>query len=379
MDPSIIMHKITFFPTGNADTCFIQLANGKKIIYDYANTRNANDKDDRRIDLEKTIRELVGTKKVVDVFAISHLDKDHYQGASKLFWLEHAKIYQSDERIKIKTLWVPAAAILEEGITDEGKILRAEARHRLLKGEGIRVFSCPDELSVWLESKFINPKDRKHLITNAGDFAKEFSLAHDGVEFFVHSPFAERCEDGSLVIRNDSALFMQATFEVEGEKTRLILSADCHYDLLEGIIRVTKAHHNEERLKWDINNIPHHCSYLSLAEEKNTRKTIPSDDIKWLYEMQGNERSLLISTSDVIPDVDTIQPPHKQAAAYYKDVATHLKGDFLVTMKEPTKNDPKPITIEITRSGCKQQKAIYAPAITFTNTHTPRAGWKSKN
>jgi hypothetical protein len=373
------MHKITFFPTGNADTCFIQLANGKKIIYDYANTKDLNNKDDRKIDLEKAIRDLVGKKKEVDVFAISHLDKDHYKGASELFWLEHASKYQSEERIKIKTLWVPASAILEEGITTEGKILRAEARYRLENGQGIRVFSYPDALEAWMKSKGINPEDRKHLITNAGDLAKEFSLDHDGVEFFVHSPFAERCEDGSLVIRNDSALFMQATFEVEGEKTRLILSADCHYELLEGIIRVTKAHHNEERLKWDINNIPHHCSYLSLAEEKGTQKTVPSDDIKWLYEQQGNERSLLISTSDVIPDGDTIQPPHKQAAAYYKDVATHLKGEFLVTMEEPIKNDPEPITIEITRSGCKQQKAAYAPAITFTSTHTPRAGWKSEN
>ncbi len=220
-------HSVTFFPTGNADTCLIRLENSRSIIFDYANTHDSEDEDDKRINLEDEIRSLLDDANSVDVLAFSHLDKDHYQGASELFWLEHAKKYQSDTRLKIDVLWVPAAAILEEGITEEGRVLRAEARHRFKMGKGIRVFSSPNALDKWLEDNDIDPTDREHLITDAGQLSPDFSLSEDGIEFFVHSPFAERGEDGSLEVRNESALFMQDTFDVEECLTRLLLSADC--------------------------------------------------------------------------------------------------------------------------------------------------------
>ncbi|MEO0984033.1 MAG: hypothetical protein AAFY20_00630 [Cyanobacteria bacterium J06639_14] len=367
------MPTVTFYPTGNADTCLIGLDNGRKIVFDYANTYDPS-QESKYIDLEKEIRQASGRQQKVDVLAISHLDKDHYKGASTLFELEHAKCYQGDDRIKIDTLWVPAAAILEEGITEEGRILRSEARYRLKQGKGIRVFSRPDALEDWLIDNGTSLSARRQLITDAGEIAPEFTLVRDGIEFFVHSPFAERAEDGGLIVRNDSALFMQATFDVLGRKTRLILSADCPWEILEGIIHVTKAHNNEERLQWDINNIPHHCSYLSLAEDKGERKTIPSEDIQWLYEEQGERHGLLISTSDLIPAEDTKQPPHRQAAAYYEDAATKIGGEFLVTMKEPSPHAPKPMIIEITGRGHKYKKSFVAPAIATSTQKPPRAG-----
>ncbi|MCK5746095.1 MAG: hypothetical protein KAH44_07755, partial [Oricola sp.] len=196
----IAMHKLRFFPEGNADTCLIELENERIIVYDYANMCDPDDQSDKRIDLAPEIRRAAGDNRFVDVLAFSHLDKDHYNRATELFWLEHAEKYQSDDRIKAGTLWVPAAAILEPGITDEGRVLRQEARHRLKNGKGIRVFSSPGALNDWLKDNGIDPKDRAHLITIAGELAPEFTLESDGVEFFVHSPFAEHGDTG---VRND--------------------------------------------------------------------------------------------------------------------------------------------------------------------------------
>ena len=50
------MHTITMFPLGNADCCRIDLAGGQKILIDYANTRNADDPSDKRVDLERELR-----------------------------------------------------------------------------------------------------------------------------------------------------------------------------------------------------------------------------------------------------------------------------------------------------------------------------------
>lgn len=128
------MPTLTFFPLGNADSCLIDLASGEKLLLDYGHQGNPEDDKDVRCDLPALLRlHLKKAKRdFFDVVAFSHLDKDHYERATEFFYLEHAQKYQSGDRIKITTLWVPAAVITEEGVDDpEGEVIRAEARYRL--------------------------------------------------------------------------------------------------------------------------------------------------------------------------------------------------------------------------------------------------------
>jgi hypothetical protein len=85
-----------------------------------------------------------------DVVCYTHLDDDHCCGTGDFFWLEHALKYQGEGRIKIRELWVPAAAILEDGCEDSARIVRQEARHRGRTRQGregratcIDCASCP--------------------------------------------------------------------------------------------------------------------------------------------------------------------------------------------------------------------------------------------
>lgn len=120
------MHKVTFFPLGNADCSRIDSEAGKKILFDYAATRSADDEYDVRIDLASELRAdlKLAKRNDYDVVAFTHLDKDHICGTSDFFYLEHAAKYQTSGRIKIHELWVPAAAIIEEGCEDEDRIIR---------------------------------------------------------------------------------------------------------------------------------------------------------------------------------------------------------------------------------------------------------------
>jgi len=163
------MHQATFFPLGNADTCLLDLECGKKLLFDFAHWEDAEDDKDLRIDLGAALREDLekDERDSFDVVAFTHLDDDHIHGATDFFYLEHAKKYQDTDRIKINELWVPAAAIVEEGVKDEANVIRAEARHRLKQGRGIRVFSRPDALKEWLENADLDPASRQHLITDA--------------------------------------------------------------------------------------------------------------------------------------------------------------------------------------------------------------------
>lgn len=370
------MHTVRFFPIGNADSCLIELENGRRALFDFADMRNASDPNDRRCNLPQEIRSCIGEAKEIDVVAFTHFDKDHCHCAKDFFYLEHAAKYQGEDRIKIKAMWVPANAILETGVEGQARTLRAEARYRFIKGEGIRVFSRPEKLDNFLISRGIEPAKRRNLITDAGSLCPEFSLEQDGLQFFVHSPFAKR-QNGTIVDRNDNAIFVQATFECNGRVTKMILSADVSHEVINDIIEVTRYKRNDQRLEWDINNVPHHSSYLSLSGVKGETKTNPNENIRWLYESQGNQFGILVSTSFVIPSEDSVQPPHRQAAAYYKDVANSLSGQYVVTMTHPTEIRPKPLVIEIGDNGASIRKDA-GGATAILSTAAPRAGYERK-
>lgn len=351
------MHTLTFFPLGNADCTRIELENCRQLLFDYGNQGDPDENNDKRIDLATRLREDLQNAKrdYYDIVAFTHLDDDHICGAPDFFYLEHAKKYQDDERIKINELWVPAAVIIDDQTEGDAAVIQAEARYRFKQKKGIRVFSRPDRLKEWVEKQGLKFEEHKDLITDAGNLIPGFGKDKDGVEFFVHSPFAEHIDDKTVVDRNEAALVVQATFLVQRGETRLILGADTTHDVWTSIVKTTKAHGREQRLAWDLFKLPHHCSYLTLSAEKGKDKTKPDPDVKWLFETQGAESCTIISSSDPIPTSDTDQPPHRQAANYYKDVVAGKGGDFMVTMQHPDADAPEPIVITIEEGGQQYQ------------------------
>lgn len=214
------MHKVIFYPVGNGDTSQIVLENGKRLLFDFRHFGCSDDEDEPEIDLKKRLKEELkdAKKKSFDVVAFSHGDDDHICGSTEFFELQHSSKYQGEGRVPIDELWVPAGMILECGTRDDRDkefiIWRQEARYRLIKGKGIRVFSKPEKLKSWLEEQGLTVDDRRSVITDAGKVVPGFTLADDGVEFFCHSPFIKHC-DGEDVIRNDSALIFNVRFQVE--------------------------------------------------------------------------------------------------------------------------------------------------------------------
>ena len=358
------MHQVTFFPVGNADTSRINLENKRKILIDFANYSNEKE-EDKRIKLsEELINDLEESNRdYFDVVIFTHADDDHIHGFSTFFHLEHAKKYQSDERIKIKELWVPAAVLIEKtNLNEEQKILKTEARYRLKNRKGIKVFSRPEILKEWLESEDLNFSDYKDLFINAGKIVPGFTKEKDGIEFFVHSPFSldknEKIED-----RNEESIILQARFKNKDTETDFIICGDTTNEIWAEIVDITKYYNNEDRLSWSLFNISHHCSYLALSNEKGKNKTEAIEQIKWLFE-QGKKGGVLVSSSDPISDEETTQPPHKQAAEYYRGVAKKIDGDFVVTMEWPNKKNPIPIVIKIDESGlCLEKKNEFADKI----------------
>lgn len=355
------MPQLTFYPLGNADCCLMDLDGGggkkQKLLFDYADKRDPNLAGDKRANLPGSLKSdlFAAGLDSYDVVAFSHLDEDHIKGAPAFFYLEHNAKYQGRGRIKIKELWVPAAVIIEDKDTcdEDALAIQAEARHRLKEGTGIRVFSGPQRLSDWLQKNGLTPESRADVISDAGTIVPGFTKEANGVEFFVHSPFAKRQDDCDLVNRNDDCLVLHATFLCAGSETRLMLAADVRAEVISDIVQVTRSHKREDRLEWDILKLPHHCSYRSLAlsGDKGKNKTTPIPDVAYLFEKKSHSGGIIVCTSAPITAEDTTPPPHFQAANYHKETAASIGGEFKVTMEHPSVSNPEPLVIKIGGTG----------------------------
>lgn len=373
---------LTFFPLGNADTTLIRLANDDLVLMDYANMRYATDPSDKRIDLPAALREELddADRSSFRVVAFTHLDDDHICGAREFFWWDHAHILQGGDRVKIDELWVPAAAITETDLDGDAWTIRAEARHRLKEGYGIRVFSRPERLAKYLAEWDLTVEDRAHLIVDAGQLVPGFSKhGPEKVEFFVHSPFAWRTDEG-LDDRNECSIVVQATFQ-EGysEESYALLGADIDYESLSLIVKTSRKHGNEHRLQWDILKLFHHCSYKSLSPEKGEDVTEPVEEVAWLFEELARQREIIVSPSWPIPAKGTAedkdkQPPHRQAANYYKKIIQDSNGQFKVTMETPSEANPKPIRLKVSSTGVTLMSVAAPTVIGGASANTTRAG-----
>ena len=362
------MPSITFYPVGNADSTLIELDSGCKMLIDYAHSKSSEEHDDKKVDLSREIRgKLAAAEPCLDIVAFTHADEDHTRGAADFFELEHADKYHGNGRVRINELWVTAAMIVEEGLHGDDRAIRQEARHRLKQGRGIRVFSSPGLLDDWLLKNGIPKQAVERLLIDAGNVV---SVGNE-LEIFVHSPFAFRDGD-SLQSRNEGSLVLHLTFNVQGQETRVMMGADTTHEVLSDIIKITKNHKHCERLEWDIYRVSHHCSYLSLSPDKGHTITEPTDDIDWLFN-QGNVGCYIVSSSQPIPDNDiSDQPPHRQAANYYKSKVWSNK--FLVTMEHPSVSSPEPLVFDIGRHGAMLKKFIPGGRSTVLGSASPKMG-----
>ena len=373
--------KIHFFPLGNADTLRIDLANGHKILVDYADMRDPDDEEDLRCDLPQILSDDLSRvdRDYYDVVCITHTDSDHCKGFGEFFWLEHAETYQDESHIKIKELWVPAATVLEKNLAGDARLVRAEARHRLKEGKGVRIFSRPERLKKWMEDNDIDYDSRKHLIVDAGQLVPGYRKEDmEQAEFFVHSPFVRHLDEEDEIDRNDASIVMQVTFREGDQDSYLWLGSDVDHETISDIVKATREHGNENRLLWDLMKLPHHCSYLSLGPKRGTDETKAVDEVKWLFETRGRKGGIMVSTSWPIPNKGSKedksdQPPHRQAANYYRRVKEGISGQFMVTMEEPSKSKPKPFSYEVTSRGVRLDLAVSMVSTKVANA-SPKSG-----
>lgn len=363
-------HSIIFYPEGNAECVLLELDNGARMLMDYA---NMHESDSRYTDLANAFDGIES----FDVVMFTHPHDDHVKGAADFFYLEHAKKYQEGKRTEIKDLWISAAFLLDVNPCDDARVIQQEARYRLKEGngKGIKIFAAPNSLKAWLKEQGLSTDESKYPIIHAGTILD--SSMHnlgDEISIFVHAPFSEDSDD--VKDTNEPSIVFHIALKNSEEITNIIITGDTSHKVLDKIVERSEAMHNADCLKWDLYDIPHHCSYTGLSSEKGDGITEPSENIKRLLGEYGQENAVLVASCRAFSDVseDDNQPPHSEAKKAYKKYSQNsdkTEKRLFITSEYKGDKNPKPLRFKIDETGIREDiKNIH----TIINSPAPRAG-----
>lgn len=361
---------ITFYPEGNAECVLLELGNGRKMLMDYANMHGS---DPRYTDLADSL----GDIKEFDIVMFTHPHDDHVKGAADFFYFDHAVKYQNGKRSKIKELWISAAFLLDVNPCEDARVIRQEARYRLKEcnGEGVKVFAAPDSLKSWLEENELSVDESDQPIVHAGTLldGKDIELG-DEMSIFVHAPFSEDADEATD--KNDPSIVLQISLQNAERHTDLFITGDTPHDVLDKIVERSERVGHTDYLKWDLYDIPHHCSHTGLASERGDGITDPSENVKILLGEYGQDNAFLVASCRAFSDVreEDTQPPHLEAKKAYKKYSKNSDGTektFFATSEYRGTINPKPLKFKIDSNGIQEDTKMQSNII---NTPAPRAG-----
>lgn len=361
---------ISFYPEGNAECILLELGNGKRMLMDFANMHN---NDSRYTDLVDSFDDIES----FDVVMFTHPHDDHVKGASEFFYFDYAKKYQGGKRAKIKELWISAAFLLDVNPCEDARVIRQEARYRLSEcnGKGIKIFAAPNSLETWLAENDLSTDESIYPIIHAGTLLN--NLDHnlgDEISIFVHAPFSEDSDDVSD--RNEPSIVLQISVKNYEQVTNIMITGDTTHNVLDKIVERSENKEHIKYLKWDLYDIPHHCSNTGLSAQKGDEITEPSDRIKRLLGQYGQENAFLIASCRAFSDVgeNDTQPPHleaKKSYIKYSKNSDNTDKKLFITSEYKGKMNPKPLRFKIDITGIREDTEN---GFTIINSPAPRAG-----
>ena len=350
-------HSIKFYPVGNGDCSLITIGGAnKKMMFDCNFRQKAEDDNDEMYDvLGDLLDNELTTKKCglpfLDAFLLTHPDQDHCRSFADKFYLGDPDAVspsaKDEKKILIGEHWY-SPRVFEEQTGDlnaDAKAFKKEAKRRMAlyksdprkadkDGNRIRIIGWTDNPDLkGLEDRIVTPGNTISEVN--GTNCRYF-------EMFIHAPFKN---DISGEDRNMTSIVSQLRFDSEKEHqvARIFLAGDTEWRIIEEIMDKTSDDNN---LKWDLLEAPHHCSYKFFADDREDDPNQKSLD--FLEKRESN--AFVISSSKVVKQ-NSDNPPCQKAKNRYTDRVG--KSNFLCTSGTSEDESDKPIIFVIDNDGLK--------------------------
>lgn len=355
--------KIKHYPVGNGDTTLIKLKDETTIQVDsHLRVAAEDENDESTFDVKKDLLNelrVIRQRYELDVFILSHADRDHCGGFSKHYYCGDPSKYGQANfdagEIIIGELWV-TSRLFERDLCDDALAVKNEAnrRKRLYQSEDPTRYDHGNRLVVVGYDGTDNLKDVPRL--HPGDVVSDFNGKYQSTfSLFIHSPFKKTLvESKAEKDRNSASIIFQARFlgkeSNESPVCCLMMAGDADHYIFEQVLGKSEKNGNEDYLKWDIWLAVHHCSWTFFNDvpynAKEENKTPKDYSLKLLD--YGRKGAYVIASSKKIVDNDD-NPPHFKAKKEY--VTKVDEGHFLNTAVYPTEKKPEPIVFEIGEIG----------------------------
>jgi hypothetical protein len=369
--------KITFYPVGNGDCDLIEFANGTKMMID-CNFRSASEEEDN--DQYDVVSDLLDNKLTtkkhglpfLPTFVLTHPDEDHCRGFEDKFFIdknpevEKDKPSQEDKdtkKILIGELWYSPRVFTEhqKDLSSDAKAFKKEADRRMelykknspdanKDGNRIRIlgYSDTDKLDGI-------PNER---ISAAGSTITEINgKTYSDLRIFVHAPFKDSIENDD---RNETSIVFQIRVDTSNKKDigKLIFGGDAAWRVWQKIQKKTK---NEENMKWNLMEAPHHCSYHFFADD---RKNEPEQSSLDFLDKKDGKGYIVSSSKFIAPSDDN--PPCQKAKNRYIEKLDSEDYFRCTTEKIDGEASEKPVVFEVkddgihlvTDNGSKERQSV---------------------
>ncbi len=386
---------IVFFPVDNGDMTLITLADGRTILVDI-NIRQDADNPltstyDVASDLRGRLKRDMNNRPFVDVFLLSHPDKDHCTGLQKHFHLGALANYCDDnkidneKRIVIRELWsspmVFRRASKNHTLCEDACAFNTEARRRVKINKENNFFNIPqgDQILIMGEDENGKTDDLNPILIKSGTTFRINNQEYDSnLECFLIAPMTKQSEELECTLsKNHSSVIINFSIASNNhsDKCRFLSGGDAEVEIWEMIW--DKYRSTPEILAYNILQTPHHCSWHTLSydswSEKGESAKESADAVNALS--QARKGAAIVASSKLIQDEDS-DPPCIRAKRTYTRIVQQLSvsGKFYCTGEYPKSTNVKPLIFEIDNVGVRVANKAVIGAASIAASPNLRAG-----
>lgn len=374
--------RVSFFPVGCGDMVLIRLEGGQHILIDCNIRQAAEDPEDQTFDAIAALRERLEVRGrdssgrlYLDVFSLSHPDRDHCLGLERHFHLGAPKDWKADDdKIFVREIWsspIIFRRLAREGqsVCEDAKAFNREA-HRRLAVNQTRGYVASDGDRMLILGEDENGKSDPHeaIVVQVGGAINAAAGRNNGdFEALLLAPLPS-CNDEDeeeLLAKNRSSVILR--FKLKGgwknDAVRFLTGGDAGVAIWE---RQWKHHADDDALSYDLLLSPHHCSWRSLSydswSEMGEDAEVSADARAALSQVRDPSHAAIVSSSKPISD-DDADPPCTRAKREYVEMVG-WEGRFYCTEDTPA----AVLEFDLTPSGLQRVRKTQTRASVGTGT-----------
>ena len=283
---------ITFFPVDNGDMALIKLEDSTTILIDINIRQAAEDDEDPTCNVSKELRGMVEKddkgRPFVDVFLLSHPDRDHCTGLQKHFHLGPLDNYVDnppkgeDLKIIMGEIWssplVFRRASKHHTLIDDARAFNTEAKRRVNLYKEKKKLSYGDRIIIIGRDENGKTDGLEEILKEVGDVISIINGKSSNLcSSYVIAPFPiqedEKVEE--KMTKNHSSTIMQFSFKVDNvEGACLYLTGgDAEVFIWEKLWEKHKK--STSSLQYDLMLTPHHCSWHAISYDSWSKSNNP--------------------------------------------------------------------------------------------------------